>query len=167
MVGTIPEERLTEKARAIRETPETPYRNGLPATGALDTSTPNTETLDTGIDAERLAEIEAVSMRLSMEYESKQGWVPEDVSSENHGFDIRSTKYDQDGSFTDIRYTEVKARAQSGAIHLSANEWKKARHFEEKFCLYIVTDAGTDEPNLHRIRDPGEQFREDEDIFAT
>jgi len=102
-----------------------------------------------------------------MEYESKQGWVPEDVSGENHGFDIRLTQYDQEGSFTDIRYTEVKARAQSGAIHLSANEWKKARHFEEKFCLYIVTDAGTDEPNLHRIRDPGEQFREDEDIFAT
>ncbi|MFW6116714.1 MAG: protein NO VEIN domain-containing protein, partial [bacterium] len=46
-------------------------------------------------------------------------------------------------------------------------EWKKARHFGEKFWLYVVTEAGTDEPELHRIQDPAAHFREGEDIFAT
>jgi hypothetical protein len=26
-------------------------------------------------------------------------------------------------------------------IRLSANEWKKARHFDDKFWLYVVTEA--------------------------
>jgi hypothetical protein len=46
-------------------------------------------------------------------------------------------------------------------------EGEKARHFGEKFWLYIVTEAGTDEPELHRIQDPAADFREGEDIFAT
>jgi len=106
-------------------------------------------------------------MRLAMEYESKQGWVPEDVSGENHGFDIRLTQYDQDGSFTDIRYTEVKARAQSGAVRISSNERKKARHFWKKFWLYIVTQAGAMNPQLNCIQNPVERFQMDEDIFST
>lgn len=53
-----------------------------------------------------------------------------------------------------MRYVEVKARAQSGAMRLSSNEWEKARGFGEKLWLYVVTEAGTDEPELHRIRTP-------------
>ncbi|MFW6116711.1 MAG: hypothetical protein ACOC6F_03195 [bacterium] len=30
-----------------------------------------------------------------------------------------------------------------------------------------MTQAGTDEPELHRIQDPAAHFREGEDIFAT
>jgi hypothetical protein len=65
------------------------------------------------------------------------------------------------------RYIEVKARARSGAIRLSSNEWKKARHFDDKFWLYIVTDAATDAPQLHCIQTPAVHFQMDEDIFAT
>ncbi|MFW6116754.1 MAG: hypothetical protein ACOC6F_03410 [bacterium] len=43
----------------------------------------------------------------------------------------------------------------------------KTRHFIEKFWLYVVTEAGTEEPELHRIQDPAAHFREGEDIFAT
>jgi hypothetical protein len=50
---------------------------------------------------------------------------------------------------------------------LSSNEWKKARHFGEKFWLYVVMRAGTDEPQLHRIQDPAARFRVGEDILAT
>ena len=110
--------------------------------------------------------IEAVGMQVAMDYEKEQGWTPEDVSGENHGFDVRSTFY-QAGALEDIRYIEVKARARSGAIRLSSNEWKKARHFEEKFWLYIVTDAGTDAPNLNRIQNPATKFEEEKDIFVT
>lgn len=82
-----------------------------------------------GAGMRRDEEIEAAGMRVALDYEREQGWRPEDVSGENHGFDVRSTRYDSDGTFADIRYIEVKARAGSGAIRLSANEWKKARRF--------------------------------------
>ncbi len=52
---------------------------------------------------------------------------------ENHGFDLRSTLYNEDDSYADTRNIEVKARAQSGAIRLLTNEWKNAGHFREKF----------------------------------
>ena len=120
-----------------------------------------------GAGMRRDEEIEAAGMRLAMEYERAQGWRPEDVSGENHGFDVRSTFYHPDGSFADMRYIEVKARAGSGAIRLSANEWKKARHFDDKFWLYIVTGAASETPQLHRIQNPAAHFRMDEDIFAT
>ena len=67
----------------------------------------------------------------------------------------------------DIRYIEVKARAQSGAIRLTANEWKKARRFGEKYWLYIVTEAGSQQPCLDCIPNPAEKFRLEEDIFIT
>lgn len=138
---------------AVREKPKQPYKTGRGS--------------DSGIDAERKSEIEAVGMHVAMDYERDHGWNVEDVSGENHGFDIRSTLYDADGSFIDIRYIEVKARAKSGAIRLSANEWKKARHFEEKFWLYVVTQAGSDHPLLTIIENPALEFRMEEDIFAT
>ena len=84
----------------------------------------------------------------------------------NHGFDIRSTFY-QAGALEDIRYIEVKARARSGAIRLSSNEWKKARHFASKFWLYIITDAGTEAPQIHCLQNPAAKFEEGEDIYAT
>lgn len=96
-------------------------------------------------------------------YERTQGWQPEDVSGENHGFDVHSLCYD-DGALTRVRYIEVKASAQSGAIRLSANEWKKARRYGDQFWLYIVTHAATNSP---RIRVPAGAFAMDEDIFAT
>jgi hypothetical protein len=120
-----------------------------------------------GAGMRRDEEVEAVGMQVAMCYEREQGRRPEDVSGENHGFDLRSTLYNDDGTFADIRYIEVKARAQSGDIRLSSNEWKKARHFDEKFWLYIVTRAASDAPQLHRTQNPVAHFRMDEDIFAT
>jgi hypothetical protein len=46
-------------------------------------------------------EIEAVGMRVAMGYEREQGWRLEDVSGENHGFDVRSTRYNPDGTFAE------------------------------------------------------------------
>ncbi|MCK4472390.1 MAG: DUF3883 domain-containing protein [Anaerolineae bacterium] len=60
-----------------------------------------------------------------------------------------------------------KFEPRSGAIRLSANEWKKARHFGKKFWLYVVTGAGTDAPQLHRVHNPAAHFRVGEDIVAT
>jgi len=136
-----------------RERPDVPY-----ITGGRD---------DKGAGMQRDDEVEAVGMVVAMDYEREQGWQVEDVSEQNHGFDLRSVRYNEEGILIDVRYIEVKARARSGAIRLSANEWKKARRFGERYWLYIVTSAGTNAPRLHRIQDPAARFLEDEDIFAT
>jgi len=112
-------------------------------------------------------EAEAVGMRVAIDYERAEGWHPEDVAAENLGFDVRSIRYGADGTLAEIRYIEVKARARTGAVRISANEWKKARHFGADFWLYIVTGAKTETPELHRIQNPAGQFRMEEDILAT
>ncbi len=112
-------------------------------------------------------EAEAVGMRVALDYERAQGWQPEDVAAENLGFDVRSIRYREDGTLAEIRYIEVKARARTGAVRISANEWKKARHFGADFWLYIVTGAKTATPELHRVQNPAGQFRMEEDILAT
>ncbi len=111
-------------------------------------------------------EIEKVGMEAALEYERGKGWTCEDVSKENLGFDIRSIKYNEDGTFNDIRYIEVKARAREGAVRISANEWKKAKRFKEKYWIYIVMNAAN-EPKLVRINNPAEEFKLEEDIYAT
>lgn len=116
----------------------------------------------------RNEEIEIAGMRVARKYEEARGWNVEDVSAEKHGgFDLRSICFDESGKLVGIRYIEVKARARSGKIRLTANEWKKARHFGDGYWLYVVTEAATDQPQLTRIHNPAARFMEDKDIFAT
>jgi superfamily II DNA or RNA helicase len=112
-------------------------------------------------------EAEAVGMAVAMAYEREAGRHPEDVAADNLGFDVRAIAYNPDGTLAGARYIEVKARARTGAVRISANEWKKARHFGDDFWLYIVTGAKTDAPELHRIQNPAAHFRMDDDIQAT
>ncbi|MFQ3611985.1 MAG: helicase-related protein, partial [Fimbriimonadales bacterium] len=94
------------------------------------------------------AEIEAVGMQVAMEYERRRGAEPVDVSQENRGYDIRSTE--PNGT---ERYIEVKARATTGAIVLTHNEWLMAQRFGEDYWLYVVEHAAT-EPQLYLIQNP-------------
>ena len=64
-------------------------------------------------------EVERIGMEVAMEYKRQRGRVPEDVTKENFGFDIRSR-------------IEVKARAGEGDIALTPNEWFKAKRFREQ-----------------------------------
>ncbi|AEH51465.1 helicase-related protein [Pseudothermotoga thermarum] len=97
-------------------------------------------------------EIEKIGMQIAMEYERDQGRVPEDVSRENLGFDIRSRGKEE------IRYIEVKARAKDGEIILTPNEWIKARMLREKYWLYVVTNAENN-PELYIINNPAENLK--------
>jgi len=92
-------------------------------------------------------EIEMIGMKKTMEYERSNGRTPEDVSSENLGFDVRST------SESEVRYIEVKARSGRDVIELTQNEWLKAKRFRDDYWLYVVYNASTD-PELVIIRDP-------------
>jgi hypothetical protein len=94
------------------------------------------------------AEIEAIGMQIAMEYERQQGRVPVDVSAENRGYDIRSEA--PDGS---VRYIEVKARAHTGDLVLTPNEWTMAQRLGDEYWLYVVTGAAH-QPRLHCLQNP-------------
>jgi len=97
------------------------------------------------------AEIEEIGMVTAMCYELDEDRIPEDVSAENLGFDIRST--DSSGK---KRYIEVKARSNAGAVALTSNEWFKAKRFQDDYFLYVVLNAAA-KPELYIIQNPAEQ----------
>ncbi len=98
-------------------------------------------------------DIEAIGMRVALEYERAQGRSAEDVSAENLGYDIRSTV--PDGA---VRYIEVKARARTGAIALTPNEWLMAQRLGREYWLYVVEHAAT-AAELYVVQDPAAKLR--------
>jgi len=102
-------------------------------------------------------EIEKIGMEMAMEYERQQNRLPEDVSKESLGFDIRST----DQKTGEIRYIEVKARAEEGDVALTPNEWFNAKRFKEQYYLYVIANAKTN-PTLYIIRNPAENLKPQE-----
>ena len=101
-------------------------------------------------------EIEKIGMKIAMEYEISQGRIPEDVSSENLGFDIRSKRKVGEREIID-RYIEVKARAGIGSVALTQNEWFKAQRFKDKYYLYVVLNAA-ENPELVIVKNPAENL---------
>jgi len=102
-------------------------------------------------------EIERIGMEFVMQFEKSQERVPEDVSKENLGFDIRSKGQNE------TRYIEVKARKSEGVVVLTVNEWLKAKRFKENYWLYIVANAATN-PTLYLIRNPAETLNAQEKV---
>jgi len=103
------------------------------------------------------SDIERIGMEEAMKFERMQGRIPEDVSERNLGFDIRSS------GPSEVRYIEVKARASSGPVALTPNEWIAAQRFREKYWLYIVTDAARS-PKLYPIQNPMAKLKPREEI---
>jgi hypothetical protein len=97
-------------------------------------------------------EIEKIGMDVAMAYERQNGRIPENVSAENLGYDIRSRGMDGE-----IRYIEVKARATTGDVALTPNEWFKARRFRDEYWLYIVENTAIN-PVLYIIQNPAEKL---------
>ena len=104
-------------------------------------------------------EVERIGMEVVMKYERAHNRVPEDVSSENLGFDIRS----MDPHTHAIRYIEVKARAQINAVALTPNEWFKARRFQDDYYLYAVMPTSGD-AKLYIIQNPAETLKAEEKV---
>jgi superfamily II DNA or RNA helicase len=102
------------------------------------------------------AEIEAIGMQVAMEYEREKGRLPEDVSTQNLGYDIRSTSLSGE-----VRYIEVKARATTGAIVLTPNEWLMTQRLGEEYWLYVVENAAT-QPRLRIIQNPAAKLQPEE-----
>lgn len=104
------------------------------------------------------AKIERIGMEMATEYEINNGRVPEDISAENLGFDIRSTDKNRNA-----RYIEVKARSQTGAVALTQNEWFKANRFKNDYFLYVVMNAAR-KPQLYIIQNPAENLKPKEKV---
>ena len=103
-------------------------------------------------------------MRESMEYERSNGRDPQDVSAENLGYDIRSLDSPpgqaDDGDGT-VRYIEVKARAETGPIAMTPNEWFMAQRLTKEYWLYVVENAASN-PKLYTIPDPAAKLEPEE-----
>jgi len=63
----------------------------------------------------------------------------------------------------EVRYIEVKARATTGAIVFTPNEWLMAQRLGNDYWLYIVAHAAS-EPHLHTIQNPAAKLRPEEQV---
>jgi len=104
-------------------------------------------------------EIEKLGMEIVMRYEKENGREPEDVSKENLGFDIRSR--DSNGK---VRYIEVKARADAGAVALTQNEWFKAQRLGDDYYLYVVWNVKDPNTRPYIIRNPAANIQVNQKI---
>ncbi len=100
-------------------------------------------------------EIEKVAMQEAIKYEASRGWVIEDVSSQDRGFDLISRKphpFDEK-TFTEVRFIEVKGRSAIGDVILTANEYKTAERLKNDFWLYVVYNCAS-KPEIHTVQNP-------------
>ncbi len=97
-------------------------------------------------------EVEAIAMKIVMDYEKANGFLPEDVSSKNLGYDIKSI--DSDGN---KRYIEVKGRSGIDGVMLSENEMNRLSQLGEKAWIYIVANC-KGKPELARIQNPANKL---------
>lgn len=111
------------------------------------------------IDEETKRIVESEGMKLVMDYEKRQQRMPNDVSKEFRGYDIKSTGKHE------TRYIEVKAFAESGIVEMTENEWIMATKLKENYWLYVVEHVMQPEKRrLNLIQNPSEKFKKYEII---
>ena len=94
-------------------------------------------------------EAEAIAISMAVKYEEENSWNPEDVSTNNEGYDIRSIS--REGL---KRYIEVKGRsALDGNVMVSENEMNRLAQLGDAAWLYIVINCKNN-PKLFRIQNP-------------
>jgi len=68
---------------------------------------------------------------------------------DNPGFDILSLRPENEK-----RAIEVKGRAGTGDIEVTANEWARSCNMQQNYWFYVVYDCATPKPRLVRVQDP-------------
>ncbi|MCI0602504.1 DUF3883 domain-containing protein [bacterium] len=95
-------------------------------------------------------EVEAIAMRVVMEYETKQGRQVFDIHEKNLGYDVTSL----DLNSGELKLIEVKGlSASAGNVLLTPNERRVAEDRRDCFWLYVVTNCKSD-PRVEPIKDP-------------
>ena len=103
------------------------------------------------------AEIERFAVEFVRRYEEERGYVVVSVEDEDRGFDLISRRphpHDPE-SFIEVRFIEVKGRADVGEVLLSRNEYLKAQRLKRDYWLYAVFNCAV-EPELHIVRNPAQ-----------
>lgn len=105
------------------------------------------------------ANVEMAAMRMATAFEESVGGTVQDVHTpelaraaglpDNPGFDLLSTR--PGGEKLAI---EVKGRAETGDIEVSANEWARACNMRDGYWLYAVYNCASPNPRLVRVQDP-------------
>jgi len=105
------------------------------------------------------ANVELVAMQVAQAFEEAAGAKVIDVHTpelarraglpDNPGFDLLSVR-----PGNEKRSIEVKGRAATGDIEVSANEWAKACNMRQGYWLYAVYNCATPTPRLVRVQDP-------------
>ncbi|MEI6782210.1 MAG: DUF3883 domain-containing protein, partial [Verrucomicrobiota bacterium] len=100
-------------------------------------------------------EIERIAVQFAIMHEESQGRVVESVEADNRGFDLISRKLHPEDPKTaiDVRFIEVKGRADTGDIALTSNEYNTAKRLKKDYYLYIVLHCAT-APSLNIFQDP-------------
>jgi len=103
--------------------------------------------------------VELAAMKIARAFEEAAGATVHDVHTpdlsraaglaENPGFDLLSVRAEGEK-----RAIEVKGRAGTGDVEVSANEWAKACNLRDGYWLYAVYDCATPNPRLVRVQDP-------------
>ena len=90
-----------------------------------------------------------------MAHETARGWRVESVEKQNRGFDLISRKpHPEDPeTCTEVRFIEVKGRAQIGEVALTTNEYKTAERLKKEYWLYVVFNCAS-KPDIHAVQDP-------------
>jgi len=100
--------------------------------------------------------VETKAMDIAIEYEKSNYRTPSDVSSQNLGYDIKSS------SKNETRFIEVKGKSDIDSIQLTENEWNKAKELENNYYLYVVYNC-LGEPRLKRVRNPANKLSANND----
>lgn len=100
-------------------------------------------------------EIERIAVEFAIKHEEAQGRVVESVEKDNRGFDLISRRPHPEDPKTaiDVRFIEVKGRADGGEIALTTNEYNTAKRLKKDYYLYIVLHCATT-PSLNILQDP-------------
>jgi len=100
-------------------------------------------------------EIENLAIEAVTAYEEDRGWIVESVETENRGFDLISRKpHPEDPkTFVEVRFIEVKGRAEYGEVALTTNEYRTAERLKKDYWLYVVFNCAKT-AELHPIQDP-------------
>lgn len=100
-------------------------------------------------------EIERIAVQGVTAYEEARGWKVESVEKDNRGFDLISRRPHPEDPQTaiEVRFIEVKGRAEVGEIALTANEYRTAERLKNDYYLYVVFNC-TSTRDLHIINNP-------------
>jgi len=110
----------------------------------------------TGRAMRRDEDVERTAVQIATKALESEGFTVESVEADNRGFDLvaRKPASSEPNAAPSVRFVEVKGRADTGEVALTANEFKTAERLKQDYWLYIVFHCATPNPTLNILRDP-------------